>query len=531
VDNVRAAAWDGFQAAGFLTKRRELSVYGHQVETARTVVNDLGGNAILADEVGLGKTVEAGLVRAELMARGMRGRTLLLVPAGLVGQWRAEWAEKFAWDSSTHPANPADVVVLSLDAAKRSPLREAVLAQPWDLLVVDEAHHLKNPRTQNHALVKAVPRRHTLLLTATPLENRLNELYSLVTLVAPDVFGSYWQFYRQFVLAPRTPRRTAELKELLARVMVRHRRGDAGLRLPPREVTLLPIRPTPAERQLYQDLTDHLRRAYAERLSGGGNLLPILTLQRELCSSPHALLDTIEGADWLGEKRGALVEMAQAVAMPAKARALLDLARYVEEPLLVFTEFCATADMLVSELRRAGIPARGFSGKTPPTDRRRAIQWFGDTPRAVLVSTEAGGQGLNLQFCHNVVNYDLPWNPMRVEQRIGRVHRLGQRATCHIYNLFAMDTVEEHILSLLHEKIDLFREVVGELDVILRHLERHGGSLEGRLLNILMTAEDREEVDRRLMRLGREFRAARDRFDRWGELPPTPDEVPVAVLD
>jgi superfamily II DNA/RNA helicase len=110
-----------------------------------------------------------------------------------------------------------------------------------------------------------------------------------------------------------------------------------------------------------------------------------------------------------------------------------------------------------------------------------------------------------------VVNYDLPWNPMRVEQRIGRVHRLGQQHPCHIYNLFTVDTIEEHILRLLHEKINLFRQVVGELDVILRHVERRG-SLEGRILNIVMTAEDRAEVDARLDRLGREFRAASRRF-------------------
>jgi superfamily II DNA/RNA helicase len=132
-----------------------------------------------------------------------------------------------------------------------------------------------------------------------------------------------------------------------------------------------------------------------------------------------------------------------------------------------------------------------------------------------LVSTEAGGQGINLQFCHAVVNFDLPWNPMRIEQRIGRVHRIGQTETVQIYNLFAANTVEEDILRLLHEKIDLFRSVIGELDVILRHIERRG-SLEKRLIDIFFWEDDHDQVVTRLEQLGNEFVAARRRLS-WPE--------------
>jgi len=505
--------WGGLQAGAFLEARTGsgLTVYGHQVETARTVVDDLGCNAILADEVGLGKTVEAGLIRAELVARRGAVRTLLLVPAGLVDQWRGEWRTKFGWDVSGQLRDAAAVTVLSLDTAKRQPHCEAVARIHWDLLVVDEAHHLKNPRTQNYLFVERLRRQHTLLLTATPLENRLTELFSLVQLVAPGLFGNYWHFYRQFIIAPRTARQLSELKALLARVMVRHRRGEAGLDMPERRVTLLPIRSTAAERQLYDALTRELRRTYAERLSGDGNLLPVLTMQRELCSSPQALAGTLAQADWLRGQQQPLLAAARSIEVPAKARALVELVQYVGEPMLVVTEFCATKEMLQAQLEAAGVPTRGFSGRESPKERMEALAWFRTTARGVLVATEAGGQGLNLQCCHHVVNYDLPWNPMRVEQRIGRVHRLGQQYPCHIYNLFAVDTIEEYILCLLHEKINLFRQVVGELDVILRHVERRG-SLEGRILNIVMTAEDRAEVDARLDRLGKEFRAASRRF-------------------
>lgn len=502
-----------------LARTREgLAVYGHQVETARLVVQDLGGSAILADEVGLGKTMEAGLVRAELAARGCGDATLVLSPAGLVAQWREEWRSKFGWTSATNPEEGAPVTVLSLDAAKRGRLREAVLGRAWDLLVVDEAHHLKNPRTQNFALVQAIHRRHTLLLTATPLQNRLTELFSLVTLVSPNLFGSYLDFYREFILAPRTPRNAAALRGLLARVMVRHRHQEVGLPLPAREVTLLPIELTSGERTLYERLSRHLRAIYAERLAGHGNLLPILTIQRELCSSPQALAATLAGTDWLGDQHGALLSLARGVAQPAKARALANLLQYLEEPALVFTEFRATQDMLVAHLNAEGISAAPFAGHHTPREREQTLAWFRHTPRAVLVATEAASQGLNLQWCHHVVNYDLPWNPMRIEQRIGRVHRLGQSAACHIYNLFAARTIEEQILHLLHEKINLFRAVVGELDVILRHLEHRGRSLEGRLLAIAMTADNPDAIEERLDRVAREFRAARARLG-WLDRP------------
>jgi SNF2 family DNA or RNA helicase len=300
--------------------------------------------------------------------------------------------------------------------------------------------------------------------------------------------------------------------------MVRHRHQEVGLSLPAREVTLLPIELTSAERTLYERLSQHLRAVYAERLAGHGNLLPILTIQRELCSSPQALAATLAGTDWLGGAQGDLLALARAVALPAKARALANLLQYLEAPALVFTEFRATQDMLVAHLNAGGIPAAAFAGHHTPPERERRLTWFQHTPRGVLVSTEAGSQGLNLQWCHRVVNYDLPWNPMRIEQRIGRVHRLGQSSVCHIYNLFAAQTIEEQILHLLHEKIDLFREVVGELDVILRHLEHRGRSLEGRLLAIAMTADTPDEVEARLDRVAHEFRAAQARVQ-WLDPP------------
>lgn len=506
---------DRLQSRRFIESRRRqgLDLYPYQVETALRVVDDLAGSAILADEVGLGKTMEAGLIRAELLARRGLGnlKTLVLCPAGLVRQWQAEWHQKFGWASRTEWPSCSDITILSIDTAKRGAMVDEMQKQPWELVVVDEAHHLKNARTLNHTLVEGLSRQYLLLLTATPMENQLTELYTLVNLVKPGLFGPYLRFYRQFILDKRTPKNAAELRALLNRVMVRHQRSEVAETLPPREVTLLPIKLRPPEHELYQALTACLRAEYRERVESNHTLLPLITMQRELCSSPDALLPTLRVADWIGPRKPVLEALCENLGTPAKAQALVDLVRYLNEKVLIFTEYRATQQMLVDRLRESGVAVRSFHGGMSPKARQDAMAWFQDAGQ-VLVSTEAGGQGINLQFCHHLVNYDLPWNPMRIEQRIGRVHRLGQSQAVRIYNLFALDTVEENILFLLHEKIDLFRQVVGELDVILRHIEKHGRSLEGRLMSILLTATDQAEIGARLDQLAREFLAVRKRL-------------------
>jgi superfamily II DNA/RNA helicase len=162
--------------------------------------------------------------------------------------------------------------------------------------------------------------------------------------------------------------------------------------MPERRVTLLPIRSTAAEQQLYEALTRQLRRTYVERLSGDGNLLPVLTMQRELCSSPQALAGTLARADWLAEWQQPLLEAARSIEVPAKARALVELVQFVGESVLVVTEFCATKDMLQAQLEAAGVPTRGFSGRESAKERQDALAWFRTTARGVLVATEAGGQ-------------------------------------------------------------------------------------------------------------------------------------------
>ncbi len=490
-----------------------LDVHGYQIESVLKVVNQLEGRAILADEVGLGKTIEAGLIIAELKARGVIDQVLILVPAGLITQWIAELEAKFGWQAMRSPHDRGWLWVLSIDSAKRSPLSQQLQFVSWDMVIVDEAHHLKNTRTQNYELVSGLKAKHLILLTATPMENQLTELYTLVNLVKPGLFGSYLRFYRQFILDKRTPKNAEALRELLSQVMVRNQRHTVGMQFVGREVTLWPIDLSESERQLYDGLTHVLRHEYRQRV-GQETVLPLIMMQREICSSPHCLIPTLKNAEWMGDLRHQFVSLAQSIPITAKAQAVAQLLAHLPGQVLIFTEYRATQNMLVEYLGSMGFLTRAFHGGLRGKDRDALVEWFKSGPH-ILVSTEAGGQGINLQFCHQLINFDLPWNPMRIEQRIGRVHRIGQQNPVEIYNLYTVDTVEEDILRLLHEKIDLFRQVVGELDVILRHLEKRG-SLESRLLDIFFWEDDRSDIEARLDALGNEFIAVRHRLQ-WPE--------------
>ncbi|PZN03854.1 MAG: ATP-dependent helicase, partial [Bacillota bacterium] len=401
-----------------LWERRGVHYLGYQIEAARRAVEDLGGRAILADEVGLGKTIEAGLVTRELMARHGIRRVLVLVPTPLVSQWAAEFRDKFALPLAVNPRGAAlqraERIVTSLDLAKRDEQRRILQARPWDLVIVDEAHKLKNRNTQAHAFVRGLAARYLLLLSATPLQNDLTELYSLVSLVRPDLFGSYSEFWRNFLLDKRTPKDPQQLKQVLARVMIRNRRAELDLPFPAREVELVGLDPFPEERELYEAVLRAVREEYAERRLYHGTVLPLLTLQREVCSSSHALRATLErlaGSEgWQSLAWTRVRELARQVDENHKAQMLERLIHRLDEPVVVFTEFRATQDYLARRLRRAGIETVVYHGAMGAAERDAATARFRRGAR-VLISTECGGQGVNLQFCRNVVNYDLPWNP------------------------------------------------------------------------------------------------------------------------
>lgn len=482
----------------------------HQIGTASKVLHEMGGRAILADEVGLGKTIEAGLVLKEYMVRGLVKRALILVPASLVLQWVRELNQKFGISAVAQKKEHTwgyDVVVASMDTAKRDPHRERVLGTDYDLIIIDEAHKLKNKKTTNYQFATQLRKKYCLLLTATPIQNDLDELYNLITLLKPGQLGGQSDFAANFVVDKRLPKNEDQLQEALSSVMIRNRRGDGGIHFTKRFVKNIPLSLSPEEKALYDAVTGFVKERYDE--SGGDltSMLSLVTLQREVCSSRDAVFLTLVNLfkkttedSPLRPKIWELVEKIKGITANTKAEKAMELIKEMNEKVIIFTEYRATQEYLLQFFRAHNMMAVPYRGGM----NRGKKDWMMDLFRGraqILIATEAGGEGINLQFCHHMINFDLPWNPMRVEQRIGRVHRLGQTEDVKIYNLCTLGTIEEHIVNLLHEKINLFELVIGELDHILEKLEG-GESLEQQLAKVLLESGNDQDLKRQLNSLG-----------------------------
>ncbi|PZE20914.1 DEAD/DEAH box helicase [Paenibacillus xerothermodurans] len=492
----------------------QLTPMPHQIETAKKVLTEMRGRAILADEVGLGKTIEAGLILKEYIIRGLVKRVLILVPASLVLQWVRELNQKFGiyavaqrkaymWASN-------DVVVASMDTAKRNPHRDIVLGLDYDMVIIDEAHKLKNKKTSNYQFVTELRKKYCLLLTATPVQNDLKELYNLITLLKPGHLGGQENFQSNFVVDKRIPKNEEQLQQELSKVMIRNRRGEGGVTFTKRIVRNISLKLSPEEQALYDGVTQFVKGRFEE--SGGdiSSALALVTLQREVCSSRDAVFITLVNLfkktpedSPVRARIWELVELIRAIKSNTKAEKVIELIRQINDKVIIFTEYRASQEYLMQYLKDNKITAVPYRGGM----NRGKKDWMMDLFRnraQVLVATEAGGEGINLQFCHHMINFDLPWNPMRVEQRIGRVHRLGQTDDVKIYNLSTQGTIEEYILSLLHEKINMFELVIGELDTILERFEKTN-SLEKHLAKMLLSSRSEEEIRQQMDDLGRSF--------------------------
>lgn len=510
VEGEQSRLVTSFEELQCLKHLGDLSPLPHQTDTARRVLFEMSGRAILADEVGLGKTIEAGLILKEYILRGLVSRVLILVPASLVLQWVRELNSKFgipaiAQKKAYSWAN--DIVVASMDTAKRDPHSEYLLNQEYDMLIIDEAHKLKNKKTSNYQFIQKLRKKYCLLLTATPVQNDLSELFNLITLLKPGQLGGQGQFAANFVVDKRKPKNQEQLKDELSKVMIRNRRGEGEVKFTKRSVRNVGLTLSPEEQSLYDGVTSFVKDQYQ---AAGGNLssmLSLVTLQREVCSSRDAVFVTLvnlskklPGDSPLRDKIWELVYLIKAIKANTKAEKTIELIRQMNEKVIVFTEYRATQEYLLNYFRDHGLISVPYRGGM----NRGKKDWMMDLFRGraqVMIATEAGGEGINLQFCHHMINFDLPWNPMRVEQRIGRVHRLGQTNDVQIFNLSTAGTIEEHILNLLHEKINMFEMVIGGLDVILERYEKNE-SFEKSLYKIMLESGNDEEIRRRINTLG-----------------------------
>jgi SNF2 family DNA or RNA helicase len=462
--------------------------FWHQQETARKVLRSFRGRAILADEVGLGKTIEACLVLKEYILRGLVKSALILVPSSLINQWKEELISKFNLDvaASTDPLfrdNPeafwqTPFLLVSLQTARSRRRMDEVCARSYDLLIVDEAHHLKNQTTLNWKLVNAIQKTFLLLLTATPVQNNLEELFNLVTLLKPGHLKTRKAFKEQFVVRgnPTDPQNRERLRELLKEVMIRNTRSASQIHLPPRFATTAKIASAPEEITFYQELSQFVSTVAEMNLPTLNRMVTRRLL--EAAGSSHAaalaMIERIDLArlnhDDIANSVRHLLKLGKIIKESAKATHVLNFLQASADQKIVFVNHLATLSYLEGLIQHRGISCAVYQGSMTSDQKTAAIQAFRDG-RRILLATGSGGEGHNLQFCHVLINYDLPWNPMDIEQRIGRVHRIGQEKAVEVYNFCQSGTIEDEILEILDKKINMFELVVGEIDMILGRLQ------------------------------------------------------------
>jgi ERCC4-related helicase len=599
---TKRCASDSLEKLAETVAGAQVDLNPHQVDAAHFAFNSpLSKGALLADEVGLGKTIEAGLVISQRWAERKR-RILVIVPSNLRKQWYLELTEKFFLpcriletrsynaaikQGTSRPFEGDDISICSYQFARRKDLDVASI--PWDLVVLDEAHRLRNiykPPDKSktaRALKDALKGRHVLLLTATPLQNSLLELFGLVSFIDEHAFGDLKSFREQFANLDRQSvfdTLKARLKPICHRTL--RRQVTAYVPFTRRHPILEEFTPEQSEDRLYHLVSDYLRRDNLQALPSGQRSLMTLVLRKLLASSTFAIAGALESIarrlrrqlrnqpaddalqeeldrdyealdetaeEWtedettrtLSDADREAVEaeledldeftnLATSITHNAKGRALLkalDVAFQMTRQLgaaekaIIFTESRKTQDYLLRLLTDSpfadGIVLFNGSNSDPRSkaihsawiekhrgtdrvtgsrtaDMRSAlVDYFRDEGR-IMIATEAGAEGINLQFCSLVVNYDLPWNPQRIEQRIGRCHRYGQKHDVVVVNfLNRKNAADQRVFKLLSEKFRLFEGVFGASDEVLGAIES-GVDFEKRINDIYQRCRKHEEI-------------------------------------
>jgi adenine-specific DNA-methyltransferase len=592
----------------------------HQVDAALFAVRSpLSKGVVLADEVGLGKTIEAGLVLAQRWAERRR-QILIIVPATLRKQWAMELNEKFhiptfVLESTNfnrlvksgieNPFNQEDKVVICSYHFVANKAKQVSL-NPWDLVIIDEAHRLRNVYKTGNKLARklrdTLQANSKLLLTATPLQNTLMELYGLVSFIDPHVFGDEQSFRDQFVRLNDEDARNNDLRKRLAPICHRTLRRQVleYIKFTQRIPITWEFFPTDDEHRLYEEVSAYLQREELFALPSGQRMLMTMVLRKLLASSSFAIADTLRGLiarlekkkqplcidlndneddnvtviirdydsyeeikdEWdentddsqSGEPKNKQLEeeisalqgylaLAESIEHNAKGHALLEalsvaFIKTIElggiKKAVVFTESQRTQAYLFSLLEQSGYKGQVAVLNGSNTDQRSKDiykNWIGqhegqeiingsrsvDIKAAIveefrdrsmiLVATEAAAEGVNLQFCSLVVNYDLPWNPQRIEQRIGRCHRYGQKHDVVVVNfLNKKNAADQRVYELLAEKFRLFDGVFGSSDDVLGALES-GVGIERRIAEIYQQCRTEKEIIAAFVKLQSELDA------------------------
>jgi SNF2 family DNA or RNA helicase len=413
-------------------------------------------------------------------------------------------------------------VVASLALARQPANRELLLRIDYDLIIVDEAHYLKNRATSAWQLVNELKKRFLFLLSATPDGNNLAELYNLILLLRPGLLGTEAQFRREYgatragglsLLEDRT--RRDKLRCLLSEVMVRNTRAHIDLKLPRRVAATEKVTAGALEAEILEELSAFIRARYHS--AGPSERLRLMMLQMQAGSSPSALRYGLRKAASNGEDPlHRITAKLAGLDRSAKTGALLALTRRSREKKIVFTRFLATLEELRLAFESEGIRVSIFHGGMTSAEKDAAIEDFRDRSE-ILLSSEAGGEGRNLQFCNTMINFDLPWNPVSIEQRVGRIHRIGQTREVFVFNFCLAGSIEEHILQVLHEKINLFELVAGEIEMILGELGQEQ-DFSTIVMDLWARGDTSGERENAFERLAEELHRAKSRYQNSSEL-------------
>lgn len=571
----------------------------HQIEAALFAFHSpLSKGAILADEVGLGKTIEAGIILSESWAEHKR-HILIIVPASLRNQWAIELMEKFylptkileknSYDDSKTAGNaPFDdinnIIVCSYQFAVLH--AKEISKTAWDLAVIDEAHKLRNVFKKDNVIGKTIKKALSpvkkILLTATPLQNSLKELYGLISIIDDNYFVSASTFSDRYnAVTTRDSARYGELRSRLIKIIHRTLRSQVTeyVNYTKRSAIIQDYIPSEKEQELYRRLSDYLHRDFNFGIPEKQKALLSLILRKIMASSSYALsftlkkiIDRLEyirttgdlsmlGIDLLGDLENENEDLevmdnsnggngkiyipeldeeikeleydrslALSIGDETKAKELLKaldkgFAKLhnigAKQKALIFTESRRTQEYLRDFLERNGFLGKivcfngtnndeaateiyhnwlkknagnnRVSGNSVIDRKQSLVDYFRDTAE-IMIATEAGSEGINLQFCSLVVNYDMPWNPQRIEQRIGRCHRYGQKFDVVVINFInKLNKAEQRIYELLNTKFNLFEGVFGSSDEVLGSIES-GVDFEKNLNHIFQTCRTEEKI-------------------------------------
>src|SRR3989338_84277 len=476
--------------------RDRVEPYHHQVTNLISFCRRLPVT-LLADDVGLGKTISAGLVASELISRGRISKILVVCPKILREQWKEELDIKFDIPSvivtgkeliTAEPPEEPGAVITTYNTARL--YLDRIKQDGFDMLILDEAHKLRNlygvdPTPQvAQRFRKALSDRlfkYVLMLTATPIQNRLWDLYSLVDLLTiarghENPFGNQGTFARKFIADSRTtarqlkPEMRDEFRSIVYGYMSRVRRGDAKLHFPERKVQLHKVDPSDKELELFKVIAKPIQQL---------NYLSQIVILQALISSPEALVKLLAGMAAKDTAPKSLAkdvkEIAKDIHTTTKLKGLGALIEKLkaEQPdtwrVVVFTRWRETQTAIQNFLEKQKISCGLINGDSNTRNQETIARFKKDLPEVhVIVSTEAGSEGVNLQAANVLVNYDLPWNPMIVEQRIGRIQSLSSNfAIVSIFNIVLKNTFEEYIVARLMEKLQLASHAIGDIEALL----------------------------------------------------------------